>query len=178
MKIVKKVLIVIAIIIAIPLVIALFVKKDYAVEREITINKPEADVFGYIRQLKNQDHFNKWTMPDPNMKREFQGTDGTVGFVYAWDSQNDKVGAGSQKITNITEGDRIDYTIHFLRPFEGDANTYMATEPVAPAQTKVKWAFTGTSNYPMNFMNLFIDNFLGKDLAISLNNLKGVLERS
>jgi hypothetical protein len=49
MKIVKKILIVLAIIIAIPLIIALFVKKDYAVQREVTIDKPKQEVFDYIK---------------------------------------------------------------------------------------------------------------------------------
>ncbi len=51
MKNLKKIFAVIAIIIAIPLVVALFVKKDYVVEREIIINKPKAEVFEYIKFL-------------------------------------------------------------------------------------------------------------------------------
>ena len=62
MKILKKILIVIAIIIAIPLVVALFVKKDYAVEREIVINKPKQDVWEYVKYIKNQDYYSKWNM--------------------------------------------------------------------------------------------------------------------
>ena len=49
------ILIVLLIIIAIPLVGALFVKKSYSVEREIIIDKPKAEVFNYIKFLKNQD---------------------------------------------------------------------------------------------------------------------------
>ena len=55
MKIVKKILIAIAILIAIPFVVALFVKSEYAVEREITINKPKQQVFDYIKLLKKKD---------------------------------------------------------------------------------------------------------------------------
>lgn len=40
MKLFGKIILVIAIIIAIPLIMAIFMKKEYAVEREITINKP------------------------------------------------------------------------------------------------------------------------------------------
>ena len=49
------ILIVLLIIIAIPLVVALFVKKSYSVERETIIDKPRAEVFNYIKFLKNQD---------------------------------------------------------------------------------------------------------------------------
>lgn len=72
MRILKKILVVLAIIIAIPLIVALFVKKDYAVEREVIINKPKAEVFNYIKFIKNQGHYSKWSMMDPAMKKTYQ----------------------------------------------------------------------------------------------------------
>lgn len=71
-------------IIALILIIALFSKKNYKINREIIINAPLEKVFTYLKQLKNQDNFNKWVMVEPDMKREFKGIDGTVGFIYAW----------------------------------------------------------------------------------------------
>lgn len=69
MKILKKILIAIVAIIAIALITALFVKKEYAIERTISINKPKEAVFNYIKYLKNQDTYSKWAMMDPNMKK-------------------------------------------------------------------------------------------------------------
>jgi hypothetical protein len=37
---------------------------------------------------------------------------------------------------------------------------------------------SGTSAYPMNLMNLFMGGVLGKDLEISLTNLKNILEKN
>ena len=88
MKILKKVLLVIVGIVILALVVALFLKKDYAVEREVTINKPEAEVFGFIKYIKNQDQYSVWNNIDPAMKKTYKGTDGTVGFVSAWESTN------------------------------------------------------------------------------------------
>ena len=113
---------------------------------------------------------------DPNMKKEYKGTDGTVGFVYAWDG-NDKAGKGEQEITRIEEGKRIDMALRFKKPFESNAAAYMATEPVKPGETLVRWQMSGKSPYPMNFMNLFMDNLLGKDLQSSLTMLKNNLEQ-
>ena len=177
MKILKRILIFILVIIALPLIIALFVKKEYAVEREITINKPKPEVFNYVKHLKNQDQYSKWVMIDPGMKKDFRGTDGTVGFVYAWDGNND-AGKGEQEIKKIADGERVDVEIRFIKPFEGVATAPIITETVSENQTKVKWGLKGKSNYPMNFMNLFMDNMLGKDLETSLTNLKSVLEKS
>lgn len=108
MNIIKKILIVVAIIIAIPLIAALFIDKDYAIERSITINKPKQDVFDYIRYIKNQDNYSKWNMLDPAMKKTYTGTDGTVGFISAWESTHKNVGVGEQEILKITEGERIE----------------------------------------------------------------------
>lgn len=178
MKIVKRILVILAIIIAIPLIIALFVKKEYSVERQVTINKPRQEVFNYVKYLKNQDNFSKWAMMDPGMKKEYRGTDGTVGFVSAWDSEKSDVGKGEQEIKSIKEGEKIDYEIRFKEPFPSVAPAYMATEPVSETQTKVKWGFNGRMPYPMNIMKLFynMDEMIGNDLQTGLNNLKKVLE--
>jgi len=177
MKIVKKILIVIAILIAIPLIVALFTTKDYTVEREVTINKPKQDVFNYIKLLRNQPNYSKWAMDDPNAKMTFTGTDGTVGFLSAWDGT--KSGKGEQQITGIADGSRMDVSLHFIKPMEGKANAYFTTDAVSPTQTKVKWGMTGKMGYPMNFMLVVMnmDKMLGGELAIGLGNLKTVLEK-
>ncbi len=177
MKIVKKIAIVVMVIIAIPLIIAMFVNKEYAVEREVIINRPKADVFNYVKYLKNQDNYSKWVRLDPGMKKDFKGTDGSVGFVYAWDGNKD-AGKGEQEIIKITDGERIDVAVRFKKPMEGIAYTPIITEAVSANQTKVKWGMKGFNKYPMNFINLFMDKMLGKDLDSSLVMLKGILEKS
>ena len=176
MKILRYILIVIAIIIAVPLIAALFMEKSYAIEREVTVNKPEAVVFDYVKHIKNQDNYSIWNMRDPNMKQEARGTDGTVGFVNHWNG-NDDVGEGEQEIKAIKEGERIDMELRFKRPWESNANAFMATEPVNANSTKVKWGMYGKSSYPFNFMNFMMDGMLGKDLEAGLQNLKKNLEQ-
>jgi len=173
----KIILVIIAIIIAIPLIAALFIKKDFSIEREIIINKPVPVVFNYISHLKNQDNFSKWVMTDPNMKKDFKGTDGTVGFVYAWDSKDKQAGKGEQEIKSIKNNERVDVEVRFEKPFASIAQTPFTTEAISATQTKVKWGMEGKSKYPMNIMNLFMNNVLGKDLKTSLTTLKGILEK-
>jgi hypothetical protein len=178
MKIIKRILLVFVVIIAIPLIAAIFIKKEYTVERDIVINKPKEDVFNYVKYLKNQNEYSKWALMDPHMKKEFRGTDGTVGFVSAWESDSSNVGKGEQEIKIIKEGDRIDYEIRFIKPFENTATSYMSTESVSPAQTKVKWSFHAVSPYPFNLMHVFMDfeKMIGDDLLTGLTNLKKKIE--
>jgi hypothetical protein len=156
MKIIVRILAGIAVLIGLTLLVALFVKNDYDVHREVVINKSKAHVFRYIKHLENQKDYNVWLMADPNAKTE---------------------GMGEQQIKTILEGERFETEIHFIRPFQGIAQTYLLTEGVGAEQTKVTWGMKGESNYPMNITNLFTGQMLGKDMVKSLENLKSVLEK-
>ena len=177
MTVLTIVLVVLAIIVGVPLLMALFMKKEYTIRRDIIIDKPKDDVFNYIKFIRNQDNYNKWVMVDPGMKKEFKGTDGNVGFTYAWDSTNKQAGKGVMEIRKIVEGERIEVEIRFERPMAGVAHAPCITEAISPSQTKLTWGMTGYSKYPMNLMNPFLDNLLGKDLNISLATLKNILEK-
>jgi uncharacterized protein YndB with AHSA1/START domain len=173
------IVLIILIIIAIPLILAAFLAEDYFIERDIIINRPKQTVFDYIKFLKNTDTYNKWVMMDPNLRKDFKGTDGTPGAVYYWDSDNKNVGKGEQEIKAIREGERIDYEIRFIKPFVNTSYAHIITEPVQPNQTKVKWVFNGKRNYPMKLFHLLFNlkKVLGNDLQTSLGNLKTVLEK-
>ena len=163
-------------IIALLLIIALFTKKEYFIQREVIINAPQQKVFDYIKLLKNQDYFNKWVMVDPNMKKEFKGTDGTKGFIYGWNG-NKKAGEGEQEIKNMVAGKSIETEVRFIRPFAGIAYANMATETLSDNQTKVVWSNSSAMKYPMNMMVTMIEKMLAKDMDISLSNLKTILEK-
>ena len=178
MRIVKKLVIAFLISITIPLVIAIFLEKEYSVEREIVINKPITEVFNYIKLLKNQSNYSSWATRDPEMEKSYTGIDGEIGFISAWDSQHPEVGVGEQEIVGIKELERIDYELRFFKPFEAEEPAFMSTESISENETKVVWGFTGHFEYPMNLMLWFMDieNKLGNDLSTGLSNLKEKLE--
>lgn len=178
MKVVKKLLLFLLIMVIALLVVGLFTKKDYVISREITINKPKQQVFDYLKMLKNQNEFSKWAKMDPNMKKEFKGTDGTVGFISAWEGNKD-VGKGEQEITAIKEAEKIETEIRFIKPFESKAKGIMSVAAVDSASTKVAWSFDTHMNYPMNLFGLVfgMESSIGDDLQTGLNNLKNLLEK-
>jgi Polyketide cyclase / dehydrase and lipid transport len=176
MNILITILTVIAGIVALLLIIALFTKKGYNTYREIVINVPLQTAFDYLKQIKNQDNFNKWIMVDPDMKKEFKGTDGNVGFIYAWNG-NKEAGEGEQEIKAITEGKNIEMEIRFVRPFAGIAHANMTTESLSGNQTKVSWTTASEMKYPLNIMLPLIVKMLEKDMGTSLTTLKKILEK-
>jgi hypothetical protein len=177
MKILKKILIVLGVLLAIPLIGGLFMSKTYKIDKEISINQPKQVVFDYVKYLKNQNNYSTWNMMDPKMKQSFTGTDGTVGFVSAWES--DMLGNGEQEIKKITEGERIDSELRFKGFFGSTSPAYMSTEAVSDSVTKVKWVMEGNMSYPMNFMQVFMsmEDMIGTEYEKSLQNLKGILEK-
>jgi hypothetical protein len=174
MNILLIILLVIAGLLALLLISAFFMKKEYYIQREIIINASLDKVYGYLKHLRNQDNFNKWVMADPSMKKEFKGTDGTVGFIYAWNGT--KGGEGEQEIKQLIEGKSIETEIRFVRPFPAVAYANMLTEPVASDKTKVIWTNKSSMKYPMNVMRSMIEKMLAKDMDTSLGTLKKILE--
>jgi hypothetical protein len=178
MQILLVILGVIVGIIVLILLLALIAPKKYHVSRDIVINRSSADVFNYARFIKNQDYYNKWVMMDPDMKKKFRGTDGTVGFVYGWNG-NKRAGEGEQEIKGLKENELVDLEVRFVRPFAAVAKTPITITAQGANQTQLKWSMSSEMKYPMNFMLLFMsmDKVLGKDLETTLNTLKGILEK-
>lgn len=171
MKIIKKILLGLLALIVLLLVVALFVPKEFKSERQVIINKPRQEVFDYLKYVKNQNNFGVWQKSDPEMKTSFEGTDGQVGFKYSWNGK--KVGKGSQTITKIVDGERIETELDF--GFGDPATAFFLVKDAGTGQTSVTWGITGKSPWPFNIMSLFYD--MGKDFEKGLENLKDILEK-
>ncbi len=162
-------------IVALLVILGLFAKKDYHIERSIEIDAPQAMIYDYVRYFKNFDQWSPWTALDPEMTSTVSGPDGQVGAMHTWKG-NDKVGEGRQTITAIA-ADRIDIKTEFIEPFAGTSPTWFKFEP-AGTKTKVSWAFDMHAPFPLNGLMMFtdVDAGVGKDYEMGLENLKRVLE--
>ena len=147
------------------------------IEKSIIINKTRSEVFSYLKFTRNQDNFSVWNMADPSMKKEHIGNDGTVGFIYRWDSENKNVGAGEQETTAIIEGERIDSALRFFRPMQNTGTTSFVISDGGNGSTRVTWIFDSPSKFPMVLFAPVFRIMLGKDLGQGLKNLKVLLEK-
>lgn len=162
-------------IITLLLIMALFMKKEHYVKREIIINAPVQKVFDFLKLLKNQEKFNNWAKTDADRKEEFTGTDGTVGYIYAW-SGNKKAGEGQKEIKHIIEGKRIETEIRFTKPMAVTAVVIMDTESLQDGKTKVYLTNAGMLKYPLNLFIPMAEKNFAKDIDTSLATLKQILE--
>jgi len=177
MKIIKWIFIGILGFIALLLIVALFVPKEYTVSVSETIDQPKQVVFDYAKMLKNQEYYSEWVKADPNLHPEITGTDGTVGATQKWNSQNNNVGEGEQEITALTP-DRIDVDLRFKRPMEGNAKAANIFKSLSENQTQVTSEFYSNDKYPFNLMSYFFGRKMIMDTeAKNLKNLKGILEK-
>jgi uncharacterized membrane protein len=159
------------------LITSVFIKKDYAVSREIVIDQPVDVVFDYIRFLENQDNYSAWADMDPDQLITYSGTDGEVGFISSW--KGEKTGEGEQEITRIEENKIMETQLRFIKPFKAVNNAFMAVESLSAHQTKVTWGFSGSSPRPLNLMMVLfnIEEGVGGDYEKGLQKLKSILEQ-
>lgn len=149
---------------------------EIKVEKSILIDQPVSKVFGYVKFCRNMEHYSVWNMADPGKKTTSQGEDGQVGFIYSWDSKDKNVGAGSQEITGMEEGNSITYQLRFERPMKSTSVSTFMFSSSGENQTKLHWDFRGPTKFPMRLFAGIFARMLGKDLQKSLENLKRILE--
>jgi hypothetical protein len=176
MNILITILLAAAGIIALVLILAFFMKKEHYAKREIIIHAPCQKVFDYVKLLKNQDTFNEGAMADSDRKKEFKGTDGTIGYIYSW-SGNKDAGEGEKEILDIIEGKRIETEIRFIKPMVTSARVIMETAPLSAGQTSVSWSNAGKLNYPLNVLIPVLERSVAKGMDSSLLTLKNILEK-
>lgn len=179
MQIALIILIVNALLISSFLIIALFVEKKTVIQREVLIHQPVSEVFEYVSDLKNQIHYSKWVMTDPNIQLTYGGTPGQVGHFSSWTSIMKNVGEGKQTFRSIKPNQQIDLLVEFEKPFKSEAIAHFKFHRNTDVETKVEWIFNSESKYPMNllFKIIGMEKMLGNDIQMGLNNLKSVLEK-
>jgi hypothetical protein len=173
MKILKKILIGLAAFIALLLIIAVFIPTTYTVSVSTTINKPQKEVYDYVKLIKNQEYYSIWVMQDTNIVMTYTGIDGTVGFTAHWISK--EMGEGEQQITKV-DGERVDVDLRF-KGHEGEQKAATIVKALSENQTHVTNEFYGNNPYPWNLMcfvgKMFITDAQTKNMA----NLKAILEK-
>lgn len=163
--------------------LAVFAPRDFHLERSVVVERPKVEVFEHLRYLKNHDQWNAWMKVDPQVKRSFQGEDGTRGFISSWESENPDLGTADQEIKAIIEGERIETEIRFKKPFEADFESYVKTQSVGPDQTQVTMGMYDVMPFPMYIISFIFNTCLGQQEKVtqkmedSLQGLKATLEQ-
>jgi hypothetical protein len=176
MKILKKLLFVVLGIITAFLIAAAIMPKEYTVTVSDTINKPKTEVYDYVKMFANQIEYSEWMKPDPNLKLNITGTDGTVGSTSSWKSDNSDVGEGKQTITAMTANE-IDIDLLFISPMEGTGQVKNVFESKDSTTTLLTVSTHFDAPFPLNLPSiLFGKPMIEKTEKQIMVNLKQILE--
>jgi len=156
------------------LLLGLIIPKKYTISEKITINKPQAEVYEYIKLLKNQELYSVWILDDTTNTIRYIGVDGTIGAQAVWVSE--KSGKGSQTISKL-DGERVDVDLKFIEPYESNQKASTIAKKISVTQSEVISEFYDTEVYPMNVVS-FISKIIIRDAEKrNFINLKNILEK-
>ena len=175
MRILKIIGLVLLTLVAAILIAGAFMKKDFHFEMSKQINAPSARVWDNVLYFKNHENWSQWKELDPAMQVSITGTDGTPGAKMAWTSMHKDVGNGSQTITSVDPGKRVDTELDF--DGKGKATSFMTVEGDS-TQCTATWALDMKAPYPMNaVMGLFMgESVMNEMFEKGLGMLKNASE--
>lgn len=175
MRILKILFVFILIVVALLLVVAAFVPKNYQVQRSVIMDANPCQIFPEAQYFQNFVKWDPWSRQDTAIQQTFEGEPGAEGSKYSWESE--EVGSGYMERIASTKDYEIQNKIVFTSPRSGSSDGFMRFEKDSAAnKTLVTWGFSGKSDYPWNIVNLFLDGMVGKDFEAGLQNLKEIVE--
>lgn len=153
--------------------LGLFARKDYHIERSTEIDAPIDVVHQQVSFFKNFKNWSPWNVYDPNIKTSIEGADGQAGAVYKWDG-NKKIGKGRQILKSVSPN-RVDIDVWYND--WGPSPAFFQLEENGK-KTKITWGMDMHVPFPWNAFAMLTDvnAFVGKDYENGLINLKRVCQ--
>jgi hypothetical protein len=149
---------------------------DFEVVRSTRISAPAERIHGLIDNFRAWRSWSPWEDLDPELRREYSGSESGVGARYAWEG-NRKAGKGDMEIVGSTP-ERVDVRLTFERPWKATNAVSFTLAPAGDGETDVTWRMTGTQR---GFAALFgklisMDRMVGKDFEKGLTRMKSAAE--
>lgn len=175
MKILRNVIIGLAVAACLLLVVGLLLPRTAHVDRSIVIDAPQATVFTVLNGFRQFDQWSPWADLDPDATTTLEGPAFGVGAKMSW-SGNAQVGSGSQEILEATPYSHLKLRLGF-GDFPGAFHATYRIEPEGSG-TKVTWGFDADYGGSLlgRYFGLLSDAMLGPDYEKGLARLKAFVE--
>jgi len=175
MKILKRILLVLAILLLVITAIGLVLPSHVHVERSTVIQKPREMVFAYVNDLRNWNTWSPWYELDTTATYSHEGPPVGKGAKISWISADKNVGTGSITISEVSEPLSIEQKLNFMEEGTATANFRFEEEGAA---TKMTWGFDFDTGFNplLRILGKFMDGMVGKDFEKGLAGLKNILE--
>jgi uncharacterized protein YndB with AHSA1/START domain len=171
-----KILLSIAVPIALILLFASTRSDSFRVQRSLSIAVPPEKIFALVDDFHNWTSWAPQDKEDATMKRTYSGPASGFGAISEWQSRG-SAGSGRMSIAESARPTRIVIQTDFVKPFEAHNVNEFILEPEG-AGTKVTWTMRGSNLYFMKVIGVFVnmDSMMGKHFEAGLQNLKALAE--
>lgn len=173
----KKILIVLALIIVVCVVVVAVQPSQFRVSRSAVMAAPASAVYEHVNDLHKWETWSPWAKLDPNMKGTYDGPPSGVGAAYSWAGNGD-VGEGKMTITESRPNELVKIRLEFLKPMAGTSDAEIAFKPEGD-KTSVSWTMTGENNFIGKAMCLVMnmDKMVGGQFEAGFASLKSIVEK-
>lgn len=173
----KRISLIIVILVVLLFIVSFFLPSSLNVERQILIKSDREIVFGQINDLKNWSNWSTWAKKDGSIyanENNFSNPSAGVGAEFSWKSENEEVGEGFLKITDVVKNESVKYVVNFGMGETNSDFVFRGEEQ----ETHLVWNFQMEFGFnPMvKFFGLFMEDYIKKDYDESLSNLKDYVE--
>ncbi len=144
MKFLKITGIILFVLVALFLIVAAFLPKQFHVEQSIVINRPSEYPFNEINTLRNWQSWSPFDDEDPDMVTTYEGPASGLGAISMWVSETQ--GNGSMMISESAPFSKIVTDLDFG---ENGLGTGYFTFSEENNKTKVAWGMDFNTSYPV-----------------------------
>jgi len=176
MSLIKKIVLGLAIFLLLVAAVGLlFFSGHIEIRRSVTINRPVADVFDYLNNLKNYNQWSPWYQLDTTAAYTFSGPSSGTGATMSWESKNEQVGSGSLTYTDVVLQQSIKHDLNFME--NGVAKGEYLLSPDGNG-TQVTWVFSfeAGANPLLRIMGSLMKDVVGEDFEKGLARMQSILD--
>ena len=172
----KRILIVLAGVIAALFGYAALQPSEYTIAREIVVHAAPDAVFPYINDSKLTNEWMPWRDLDPSVQMSFSGPTAGVGSVSSWTSTG-KMGVGKAEVFSSTFNQSVKTQLTYTEPMEMSQVAEISLTPTTNGTT-VTWKVTGSNNLIGRVFCLVMnmDKVVGGEFEKGLVKLKTTVE--
>lgn len=171
----KKILLVIAIVLVGIIIASRFQPASYTVERSATIDAPPEVVFAHVNDFAKWQQFNAWGDADPNAVYTYSDVSSGVGANFHWKG-NSEMGEGHMTILESRPNEYVKVDLEFIEPFAGKAITEYVLAPEG-GHTKLTHRMSSDHNFFSRIMCMFmdVDKMIGEKSEEGMRRMNKVL---
>jgi uncharacterized protein YndB with AHSA1/START domain len=176
MRVVKYIVIGIAVLAVLLIGIGYLLPSAYDVSRSVEIKAAPEKVYAFIADPREWKKWSVWNQRDPAMKIVYSGPPAGPGAKWAWESKSE--GTGEMTFLKAEANRSLEYRLAF-KDFATTSDGALLLQPVGPG-TRVTWRMTGdVGNHPVRrYFAALMDRMVGPDFENGLANLKALAEKS